>query len=286
MPISCLKIKLRYKTILSIVIVLILFFLIGLPKKTVFAQSIDFGIAVEYKIDDKDLASGDILSVSEGKNILERSKTSYDEKMYGVYVKSPKIVYRTPDADFPVIRNGETPVNVTTVNGPIKRGDYITSSEITGKGQKATLLTGFVLGVALTDFDGKGGKEITYEGKKYQQGSLILAVGIGPASPVSLKSGSGLFGVFAGMFSNLAYNFQTSKDVSKLMRYIIAGIIAISSIFINFHTFGRNITHGIEAIGRNPMAKISIQSMIILNVVLIGVLSLGAIILSIAIVSF
>jgi len=250
------------------------------------AQGLDFGVATTYKLDDKNLENGDILSISPGKNILERSSTNYDEKMFGVYVAKPKIVYRTTDSDFPVLRSGESQVSVTNFNGPIKKGDYITSSEIKGKGQKASLLTGFVLGVALSDFDGKSGKEITYQGKKYRQGSVLLAVGIGPASPLSLKTGGGLFGIVEGMLGNLAFNFQATKDFSKIMRYIIAGLVAISAIFINFHTFGKNVTHGIEAIGRNPMAKLSIQSMIIINVVLIAILSLAAIILSIAIVSF
>ncbi len=263
-----------------------LFFSLFLPLQSVSAQGLDFGVATTYKIDEGDLENGDILSISPGKNILERSKTSYDENMFGVYVVNQKIVYRTPGSEFPVLRSGESQANVTTFNGPIKKGDYITSSEIKGKGQKATLLTGFVLGVSLTDFDGKSGKEITYEGKKYRQGTILLAVGIGPASPVSLKTGGGLFGVASAMLSNLAFNFQTTKDFNKIMRYVIAALVSISAIFINFHTFGKNVTHGIEAIGRNPLAKLSIQSMIIINVVLIGILSLAAIILSIAIVSF
>src|SRR3989344_2592939 len=44
------------------------------------AQGLDFGVATTYKLDDKNLESGDILSISPGKNILERSSTNYDQK--------------------------------------------------------------------------------------------------------------------------------------------------------------------------------------------------------------
>jgi len=45
------------------------------------------------------------------------------------------------------------------------------------------------------------------------------------------------------------------------------------------------VTKGIESIGRNPLAKTTIQTMIIINVVLIGLVSLGGIILSLTILA-
>jgi len=55
------------------------------------AQGLDFGVATTYKLDDKNLENGDILSISPGKNILERSSTNYDEKMFGVSCGHPLV---------------------------------------------------------------------------------------------------------------------------------------------------------------------------------------------------
>lgn len=276
--------RVRYLLFSFLIFLSSIFYLLS-PTPTL-AQIPEFGVATTYKIEDKNIDDGDIVSLSSGKATLARTKVSYDEKMYGVYIKFPKVVYRQAGFPYPIIRNGQTRVNVTTLNGPIKKGDYITSSNLIGKGQKATELTGYILGVAMEDYDGKSGKEITFEDKKYRQGNIVVSVGIGPASAIQIRSGGGLFGTVVGLGAQFFSSFQASKDFSRLMRYIIAGLVAAIAIFINFFTFGRNITQGIEAIGRNPLARLSIQSMIILNVVLIAVISLAAIGLSLAIIAF
>src|SRR3990167_5980313 len=101
---------------------------------TLQAQAVpDFAIATTYSIPEKDLKEiedGDILSITAKENILERTTTPYDEKMYGVYVTNPQIVFRTAGNNMPVARAGEVDVNVTTVSGPIVRGEFITSSKI------------------------------------------------------------------------------------------------------------------------------------------------------------
>lgn len=244
-------------------------------------------VAITHNFGEKDILPGDIVSISSDSTlsgVLVRSKIPYDDKMFGLVVQSSAIVLRT-NSNFPIARSGKAAVNVTTLGGPIAAGDYITSSAIAGKGQKASDMSGFVLGVALGSFTDKDGTEMEFEKKKIRIGQIRVEVGIGPASPVSVKAAGGLFGTLRQLMSALIYNIQTSKQLDKIIRYIIAALVAGITIFLNFRTFGKNITKGIEAIGRNPLAKISIQSMIIVNVILIAIISIGGIILSLAILS-
>ena len=131
------------------------------------AQIPDFSISTTYEVGDKDIRDGDILSLTPEKEVLVRSREPYDAKMYGVFVENPKIVFRTQGYQTPVARNGEVDVNISTIGGPILRGDYITSSTVPGAGQKATEITGYLLGIALENFDEKSGTEIKIDGEEH-----------------------------------------------------------------------------------------------------------------------
>lgn len=256
----------------------------------VFAQLPDFSIATTYQINDPLLEDGDIVSLKNYQDasqsaILARSETAYDETMHGVYLKNPKMVYRTPGNNYPVSRTGEIDVNVTTLNGEIKVGDYISSSVIPGKGQKAVEFTGYMLGVALAPFGNKSGTEIVFEKKTYRIGKVKVAIGIGPASPSVIKAAGGFFGTLRSISSSFAYNLANSRQAEKIIRIILAVVVAITSIVLSIHFFGKNVTKGIESIGRNPLAKVAIQSMIIVNIVLISLIAIGGIILSLVILS-
>jgi F0F1-type ATP synthase membrane subunit c/vacuolar-type H+-ATPase subunit K len=244
----------------------------------------EFNLATTLKIDDKEATDSDILSLTTTPETLERSKVAYDTTIYGVAIDYPTMVYRTRDT-LPVVRSGTTYVNVTTVNGPIKTGDYITSSDIPGKGQKSTEFNGYVVGVALDDFNEKMGKEMEYKKKKITYGKVLVAVGIGPASPIKITAAGGMFGTFKFLITSFILNLQTSKEGVRLVRYFLAALVAITSIAVSFRAFGKNVAKGIESIGRNPLAKVQIQSMIVLNIALIAVVTIGGIVLSLVIIS-
>src|SRR5258708_7749937 len=119
-----------------------------------FAQIKSTDVTNTYNVADPNLADGDIV-VSTEKGLVAAT-APYVNNLFGVMVKTPLIVYRTVDnKGLPIARSGVAEVNVTTLNGPIKTGDYITSSGITGKGEKATQ-SGYVIGVALDNFSNQG----------------------------------------------------------------------------------------------------------------------------------
>lgn len=254
------------------------------------ADPTDLGFTTVYPIVDTEAVGGDIISITDDKlptPHLGLSRTPYDTNMFGVIVTNPNILMRTADATgSPVLRDGQGVVNVTNLTGAISVGDFITSSQIPGKGQKAVELTaGYMLGVALSSFDGNSGTPITYEGKEYKMGTIKAAIGIGPASPIKVKAAGGVLGTLKQIVTAILYNIKTSKQLERYVRWILAALVAIITIYINFRTFGKNITKGIESIGRNPLAKVSIQGMIILNTIMIGLVSLGGIVLALVIIS-
>ena len=268
---------------------LIIFLSALVIPSTLQAQAVpDFAIATTYSIPEKDLKEiedGDILSITAKENILERTTNPYDEKMYGVYVTNPQIVFRTSGNNMPVARVGEVDVNVTTLSGAIARGDFITSSKITGKGQKASLAEGYLLGIALSDFSEKDGTELKFENKSYRQGKIKVAIGIGPSSLSAINSSGGFLGTARQVGLSFFSLVSANKEAEKIFRYIMSALVAIISILGGIYFFGRNVTKGIESIGRNPLARATIQTMIIINVVLIGLVSLGGIVLALTILA-
>lgn len=262
---------------------LFLIILIFVPARPAIAQFRSLDIAVTHSLSDT-AKPGDIVSIAAESGILEPAKIAYDDKMFGVVVETPAFVIKTADS-LPVSRTGVAIVNVSTLAGNINPGDFITSSSIPGHGQKADNLGSYMLGIALEKFDQGTGTETDFANRKIYIGQMRVEIGIGPASPVLIKASGGLLGTVKQIAASLLYNISVSRNFEKIIRYIVAALVSVVVIFINFNTFGKNITKGIEGIGRNPLAKFSIQSMIVVNVVLIAIVTLGGIILSLAILS-
>lgn len=92
---------------------------------------------------------------------IERATKGYQNNIIGVISTAPAAVYGdeifTPaENPRPVALVGRVPVKVTLENGPIKAGDFLTSSATEpGKAMKA-VRSGVVIGQALSDFDGTG----------------------------------------------------------------------------------------------------------------------------------
>ncbi|PJC30549.1 hypothetical protein CO050_06025, partial [Candidatus Roizmanbacteria bacterium CG_4_9_14_0_2_um_filter_38_17] len=77
-------------------------------------------------------------------------------------------------------------------------------------------------------------------------------------------------------------NVDQAEGSALVIRYILGFLIVLTSLITTFTTMGRNITKGIESIGRNPLAKVQIQTMIVLNVVLIAIINIGAVVMALA----
>lgn len=233
-----------------------------------FAQSPGIDLTSVYEIADTDATAGDILTASE--KGLNRSNIGFDNKMFGVISDQPLLVFRSETKGKPVIRSGIAQVNVTTLNGPIKYGDYITSSSVPGKGQKASE-SGYVLGIALSQFSGSGGSE----------GKVSVAVRIEYAELSNPRFAGRLFG-FIG--TALLENVSDPKQIGNVIRFVAAGLVVLLSFTFGFLTFSRSIAKSVEALGRNPLAKSTIQLSMVINIALLVVTGIIGIVASILII--
>lgn len=231
-----------------------------------------------YEIADKDAIDGDILKASD-KGLI-RTDIGFDNKMFGILTDQPLLVYRTESAGKPITRSGVVKVNVTTLNGSIKYGDYITSSTISGKGQKASE-SGYVVGIALAAFDGSNNPQIDGPRGKVSSGKIPVAVRIEYAELTNPRFAGRLFG-FVG--TALLENVSDPKQIGNVVRFVAAGLVVLLSFTFGFLTFSRSIAKSIEALGRNPLAKSTIQLSMIINIILLVVTAIIGIIASLLII--
>lgn len=89
---------------------------------------------------------------------VKRSAKPYEGTLIGVVSTAPSEVYgdevfQPQDHPKPIALAGRVPVKVNLQNGPIKTGDYLTSSSVPGVAMKATK-PGVVVGQALSSYDG------------------------------------------------------------------------------------------------------------------------------------
>jgi len=244
-----------------------------------------FTIATTYEVLEK-AQDGDLVSFSTDKKGLILSHKAYDKRLFAVVITNPKIVYRTGEGTSPMVRDGIAAVNASTINGEIAAGDYITSSPVPGKAQKATSSSGHILGVAVSDLHEEDGEKTDHEGQEISIGKVRVALAIGPVSPTLflLKSAGGAVGTLDQIGNTLMQTFQEPGSGLLIMRYILAGMVVLLSTTVSFRNFGRNITQGMEALGRNPLARREIEMMIIFNIVLIAVASIVSVLFSLAII--
>lgn len=240
------------------------------------AQIRGLDIAQRYQLADETFTYGDIVVYDKATLQYRRSGTRVDPLVFGVAVESPVFLLDDGTAGVPIVQTGEVLVNVVAENGPIAAGDYITTSTVRGKGERANTEDLYLVGIALAGFSGLeaevAGEE---EGVSYGQVPVLLSIGhvskVADVLPgTTVPSGEDKTGF-------------TEATILNVIQYAVAAFIAVGSVLIAFRNFGPNIRTGLDSIGRNPLAKASIQSMITLNVVLIALISLGGLFISLAI---
>lgn len=241
-------------------------------------QSRGIEVTSVFEIADQNAAEGDILKATD--KGLVREDIGFDPKMFGVVQTQPLLVYRTQVKGQPVVRSGIAMVNVTTLNGPIKYGDYITTSVIAGKGQKAAE-SGYTLGVALSQFNGDGASQIDGPRGKVATGKIPVAIRIEYTELTNPRFAGRLFG-FVG--NALLENVSDPKQIGNVIRFVAAGLVILLSFTFGFLTFSRSIAKSIEALGRNPLAKSTIQLSMIINIALLIVTAIVGIVASILII--
>lgn len=234
-------------------------FLFLSPHSAAIAQELSNGTALGIAINEIHIQNGEIISST--KQGYKRTKTPYDPQIFGVVSIKPAVYLSDATATnaVPVLSLGEAEVRVSTSNGPIQHGDFITSSTIPGVGQKAAD-NGYVLGTAEQDYTNPDKNKV----------GLILVT---------------LHPHFAQVSNNLTHNLFNTANIGLtaalqtpmgVLRYFIAGVITLLSFFFGFRFFARASNRGVEAIGRNPLAKQAILTSVFINsAITIAIMILG-----------
>ncbi len=231
---------------------------------TAFAQELPL-IARNLQVSDPEAKVGDI--VSQTKEGLFRSSIPYDENMVGVVGESPVMVFgRSTPTTLPIVSFGETLTRVSNINGKIKKGDFITCSDRPGVGQKATQ-SGFVIGRALENLNEDEGLIIVFVDPQHKTF---------PSEKPTLRE----------LFWQIAEGLTRPEDLPKVLRYIFALLIGGGSFFFGFLTMVKTLREGVIAIGRNPLAKGSVRTAMILNLIGILILTLAGLGLALFVIMY
>lgn len=226
----------------------------GIPT---YAQDVSSGIAIELRIADEAADDGSIVVTTDTGYFL--SSETYQSNMFGVVSDNPAVSFLSATGGQPVISSGNAYVKISTVNGEIAEGDFITSSEIPGVGMRADE-NGFVLGTALEEFTADSPDEI---------GKILVSINI--RSNIVDRD-------VRGNLLELLRQGAAAPVLTPLttFRYLLAGAVAAGAFVIGFIFFGKVARSGVEALGRNPLAGKLIELSVVFNVVLtIGIMLSG-----------
>jgi len=221
-------------------------------------------IARNLEVVDPEVKIGDI--VSQAKEGLIRSETPYDENIVGVIGETPIMVFGKEGPNtMPVISFGETLTKISNIAGEIKKGDFITSSDRPGVGQKAEE-SGFIVGVAMENFNQEEGLTLVF----VRPEKMIFSTEVG--------SGGILDRIFSGLI--------IPETIPEVFRYLFALLVAAISFIIGFISFIKALREGLAAVGRNPLAKGSIQTAMILNLIGVSILTLAGLALALFVILY
>jgi hypothetical protein len=240
------------KILLSVELLIFLF------ANQVTAQIESSGVAVSTTINDS-VESGDLVcNLSDGYKKCEGER---DSSIFGVVIDEPAAAFEVEgDEDVHLVQSdGNAYVKVTSRAGNISEGNLLTSSETPGTAQLA-VNNGYVLGTALSGYESDSPDQV---------GQVLVSLNIHYSTSVS-----------ASTRTNLLEDIRQALVAPSLaplasLRYLLAFLIAIISFVLGFIYFGRVVRTGIEAIGRNPLARRMIQITMLFNIMITIVIVLA-----------
>ena len=187
-----------------------------------------------------------------------------DKEMIGVINLEPDIEVVVEETEgekfYPITQSGIVKTLVSTSGGAIAIGDYITSSNVVGVGIKGSSDGSPILGRALQALKDDGGTPKLISVVIDFQGNKDLSI-------FELKQSEKFIDKLETsfvQFLNIGTQSATAEP-SKAIRYILAILVVVLCMVFGFLLFGRIALRGLEALGRNPLAKSSILTGILIN---------------------
>lgn len=206
---------------------------------------------MSLSVSDTEAQEGDLICAYKDGN--RRCNVEYDPSIFGVISDNPSA--GVEDTELPnaknVLTSGVVKVRVSSINGNIAENDLVTSSQTPGVAQLATK-NGYVLGAAQEPYQSSNSSEV---------GEISVAINIHPAA--------GLAGARSDLLQGLRQGLAAPVfEPLDSFRYLLAALVIVIAFALGLIYFGKVARAGIEAIGRNPVARRMIEFSVIMNIVL------------------
>ena len=238
------------------------------------------GYAAEAPLD-----NGTIVQLTgKGSTTVKVATQAEVQNMFGVTVDAAQqpltISNEANQNEVFVAVSGTYNVLVSTQNGAIQSGDYVTLSSLNGIAMKAGNEKITVFGRANQAFDGTGAKLGTADLKDDAGGSKTVALGM-IAVTIDIRRNPNDISTKANVpeFLQRLGEAIAEKEVSPIRIYLSMGITVVS-ILATIAMLYAGIRNGVISIGRNPMSKKTIFRallQVILTSLLILVIGLFAV---------
>ncbi len=235
----------------------------------IYAQGTNNGVVVQHPIQGENIQTGMIVS---GKNnAYSLSVSENDSHMYGVIVSNPAITLgkKTDTNAFPVANIGTVPVLVSSDNGIVRKGDYITSSKNAGIGTKL-IKPGYTIGIALDDAPQTDSKApvLVLATVLPQQVSAEMIATPKQNSEEQVKE-------------ELKETDESSRirTFIEYVKIITSGLVVLTACIGGVLYYIQLSKIEVEALGRNPLASQSIHHTMVKHAMVVVVICSGGLII-------
>lgn len=200
------------------------------------------------------LSPGMIVALSKNQeSTVEIAPAADTSRIYGVVINpadAPLILNKPSGDQVFVASSGSYPVFVSTYNGPIKIGDYISMSDVDGIGAEAGFDQSTVLGQAVTPFDGKTNAVATVGGLPVGK----ITVSVNPRKNPLVKND-----IYIPSFLRKIGEAVAGRPISALHIYLALTLLT-ASVVISVSLLMAGVRGGMIALGRNPLNRGSIMN--------------------------
>ncbi len=224
----------------------------------------------------QDLSLGAIVSLEKNSNdTVVASSTNTADNILGVVVNrdsSLLSVTNNQKEQVQIATSGITQVLVSDINGPIKRGDHITASPLSGVGMRASANVRIV---GIAQGDAENTRKQTYKDKAGKEQSVTLG-DVPVLVNVSYFFKEPEKTVVPSAIQSVA-NSLAGKEVSTLPIVLATAVFLIMLIIVSSIIYSM-IKSSIISVGRNPMAQSAVyRDLIQLSALVLAILAVGLI---------